>query len=81
MKSVGEVMAIGRTFEESLQKAMRMTDTSVPGYEQCGAADDLTDVRAIAEPDAKPNTGTDTEPDAGPDTEPDTRTEPGAVDG
>ena len=24
MKSVGEVMAVGRTFEESLQKAIRM---------------------------------------------------------
>lgn len=28
MKSVGEVMAIGRTFEEALQKAVRMTDNS-----------------------------------------------------
>lgn len=26
MKSVGEVMAIGRTFEESIQKAVRMVD-------------------------------------------------------
>ena len=45
MKSVGEVMAIGRTFEESLQKAMRMTDTSVPGYEPVGdfAKDDQSD--------------------------------------
>jgi len=33
MKSVGEVMAIGRTFEESLQKAMRMTDPSIAGFE------------------------------------------------
>merc|ERR1719387_3012641 len=33
MKSVGEVMAIGRTFEESLQKAMRMTDMSIEGFE------------------------------------------------
>ena len=31
MKSVGEVMAIGRTVEESLQKAMRMTDPAGPG--------------------------------------------------
>ncbi|XP_013408425.1 carbamoyl-phosphate synthase [ammonia], mitochondrial [Lingula anatina] len=31
MKSVGEVMAIGRTFEESLQKALRMTHPTVPG--------------------------------------------------
>jgi carbamoyl-phosphate synthase (ammonia) len=37
MKSVGEVMAIGRTFEESLQKAMRMTDTAVGGFEPSGA--------------------------------------------
>jgi carbamoyl-phosphate synthase (ammonia) len=34
MKSVGEVMAIGRTFEESLQKAMRMTHPSVDGFSQ-----------------------------------------------
>ncbi len=31
MKSVGEVMAIGRTFEEAFQKALRMTDPSIPG--------------------------------------------------
>ncbi len=31
MKSVGEVMAIGRTFEEALQKATRMLDIGVPG--------------------------------------------------
>ena len=36
MKSVGEVMAIGRTFEESLQKALRMTDTSISGFESNG---------------------------------------------
>uniref|UniRef100_A0A1I8JML0 Carbamoyl phosphate synthase arginine-specific large chain n=1 Tax=Macrostomum lignano TaxID=282301 RepID=A0A1I8JML0_9PLAT len=33
MKSVGEIMAIGRTFEESLQKALRMTHPSVGGFE------------------------------------------------
>ncbi|CAL1529066.1 unnamed protein product [Lymnaea stagnalis] len=32
MKSVGEVMAIGRTFEESLQKALRMTHPTVTGF-------------------------------------------------
>ena len=32
MKSVGEVMAIGRTFEESFQKAMRMVHPSVDGF-------------------------------------------------
>ncbi|MEE8249868.1 MAG: carbamoyl-phosphate synthase large subunit, partial [Gammaproteobacteria bacterium] len=31
MKSVGEVMAIGRTFQESLQKAMRGMETGVDG--------------------------------------------------
>jgi len=31
MKSVGEVMAIGRCFEESLQKALRMLDIGVSG--------------------------------------------------
>ncbi|NXT04187.1 CPSM synthase, partial [Prunella fulvescens] len=32
MKSVGEVMAIGRTFEESFQKALRMCHPSVDGF-------------------------------------------------
>lgn len=31
MKSVGEVMAIGRNFEEALQKAMRMLDVGLDG--------------------------------------------------
>src|SRR6267143_3744359 len=31
MKSVGEVMAIGRTFEETLQKALRMLDIGAAG--------------------------------------------------
>ena len=33
MKSVGEVMAIGRKFEETLQKALRMVDESCNGFE------------------------------------------------
>ncbi|KAL7461628.1 hypothetical protein ACHAXS_002047, partial [Conticribra weissflogii] len=33
MKSVGEVMSIGRTMEESLQKALRMVDPSNPGFQ------------------------------------------------
>ncbi|HAR43007.1 MAG TPA: carbamoyl phosphate synthase large subunit, partial [Bdellovibrionales bacterium] len=33
MKSVGEVMAIGRTFKESLQKAMRSLETGVSGFD------------------------------------------------
>jgi carbamoyl-phosphate synthase large subunit len=34
MKSVGEVMAIGRTFKESLQKAIRSLEIDVYGFEQ-----------------------------------------------
>jgi len=33
MKSVGEVMAIGRTFKESLQKALRSLETGVCGFD------------------------------------------------
>lgn len=33
MKSVGEVMAIGRTFEESIQKAIRQVDPSFIGFQ------------------------------------------------
>ncbi len=38
MKSVGEVMAIGRTFKESLQKAMRSLETGSYGFEEKSAA-------------------------------------------
>jgi carbamoyl-phosphate synthase large subunit len=34
MKSVGEVMAIGRTFKESLQKAIRSLETGMYGFEE-----------------------------------------------
>ena len=33
MKSVGEVMAIGRTFEEAIQKALRMVDETYMGFD------------------------------------------------
>ena len=33
MKSVGEVMAIGRRFEEALQKALRMVDPACLGLD------------------------------------------------
>ncbi|KAA1470563.1 carbamoyl-phosphate synthase [Dentipellis sp. KUC8613] len=36
MKSVGEVMAIGRTFEESIMKALRMVDPRWVGFEVFG---------------------------------------------
>ena len=43
MKSVGEVMAIGRTFQESLQKALRGLEIGVDGLDEIT---DLTDVNA-----------------------------------
>jgi carbamoyl-phosphate synthase/aspartate carbamoyltransferase len=32
MKSVGEVMSIGRTFEETIQKAIRAIDDQFAGF-------------------------------------------------
>lgn len=32
MKSVGEVMSIGRTFEETIQKAIRSIDDQFAGF-------------------------------------------------
>ncbi|TKA67176.1 Protein pyrABCN [Cryomyces minteri] len=37
MKSVGEVMSIGRTFEEAIQKAIRAVDVNNLGYNQTDA--------------------------------------------
>ena len=34
MKSVGEVMAMGRTFQESMQKAMRGLETGIDGFDE-----------------------------------------------
>lgn len=45
MKSVGEVMAIGRTFEESFQKAIRMVDPKYVGF-QGDEFENLDDVLA-----------------------------------
>ena len=33
MKSIGEVMAIGRKFEEAFQKALRMMDEGCMGFD------------------------------------------------
>lgn len=33
VKSVGEVMSIGRSFEEAFQKALRMVDEDVTGFD------------------------------------------------
>jgi carbamoyl-phosphate synthase large subunit len=41
MKSVGEVMAIGRTFEEALQKAIRSLEIRKPGLGADGKDLDL----------------------------------------
>jgi carbamoyl-phosphate synthase large subunit len=51
MKSVGEVMAIGRTFQESLQKALRGLETGLTGLDEIeiddlGRGDDKNAVRA-----------------------------------
>ncbi|KAI0079302.1 carbamoyl-phosphate synthase [Panus rudis PR-1116 ss-1] len=48
MKSVGEVMAIGRTFEESLQKAIRQVDPRWKGFEAYIQPEDLD--RALSRP-------------------------------
>jgi carbamoyl-phosphate synthase large subunit len=50
MKSVGEVMAIGRTFAESLQKALRGLETGLAGLDEIaieGASDPETGHSAI----------------------------------
>ena len=49
MKSVGEVMAIGRTFQESLQKALRGLEIGVDGLDELITADAGSDVRALLE--------------------------------
>ena len=51
MKSVGEVMAIGRTFAESLQKALRSLETGLTGLDEIaipnlGQGDDSSAIRA-----------------------------------
>ncbi|MDD2643690.1 MAG: carbamoyl-phosphate synthase large subunit [Methanobacteriaceae archaeon] len=40
MKATGEVMAIGRTMEEALQKAIRSLDIGVHGFEKCKYTED-----------------------------------------
>jgi carbamoyl-phosphate synthase large subunit len=51
MKSVGEVMAIGRTFQESFQKALRGLETGLSGLDEqvidgIGKGDDRNAIRA-----------------------------------
>jgi carbamoyl-phosphate synthase large subunit len=52
MKSVGEAMAIGRTFQESLQKALRSLETGLTGLDEIaieglGQGDDKNAIRAV----------------------------------
>src|SRR5215831_6438065 len=51
MKSVGEVMAIGRSFAESVQKALRSLETGLSGFDEItipnlGGGDDASAIRA-----------------------------------
>jgi carbamoyl-phosphate synthase large subunit len=46
MKSVGEAMAIGRTFGESIQKALRSLETGLTGFDETPLSDDKTAIRA-----------------------------------
>src|SRR5262249_26264276 len=51
MKSVGEAMAIGRSFQESLQKALRSLETGLAGLDEIaikglGEGDDKNAIRA-----------------------------------
>ncbi|WP_395712563.1 carbamoyl-phosphate synthase large subunit [Reyranella sp.] len=53
MKSVGEAMSIGRTFQESLQKALRSMETGLTGLNEIeikGAPDKSAIVGALARP-------------------------------
>src|SRR5512145_1199370 len=45
MKSVGEVMAIGRTFKEALQKALRSLEQDRYGFDLAGPVTDLDELR------------------------------------
>ena len=52
MKSVGEVMAIGRTFQESFQKALRGLEVGVYGLDEIDADTDELE-RELADPGAQ----------------------------
>ena len=55
MKSVGEAMAIGRTFAESLQKALRSLETGLTGLDEIELPDDENAIRAaLGRADARP---------------------------
>ncbi|HYL19882.1 MAG TPA: carbamoyl-phosphate synthase large subunit [Burkholderiales bacterium] len=49
MKSVGEVMAMGRTFQESVQKALRGLETGADGFDEMSTDRDVIETE-LAEP-------------------------------
>jgi len=49
MKSVGEVMAIGRSFQESIQKALRGLETGIDGFDERSVDEDEI-TRELGEP-------------------------------
>ena len=53
MQSVGEAMAIGRTFRESLQKAFRSLELNLPGFETKDPRDEDLDIKRFRELDIK----------------------------
>ena len=53
MKSVGEVMAIGRTFQEAIQKALRSLEVGVSGFDPMPPGDNEALERALAVPGAQ----------------------------
>jgi carbamoyl-phosphate synthase large subunit len=53
MKSIGEVMAIGRTFPEALNKAVRSLDTGLPGFSRLLADEVDADPQALSVPSAQ----------------------------
>ena len=46
MKSVGEAMAIGRTFAESMQKALRSLETGLTGFDEIALENETGAIRA-----------------------------------
>ena len=53
MQSVGEAMAIGRTFRESFQKAFRSLELNLPGFETKDPRDEDKDIKRYRELDIK----------------------------
>ena len=60
MKSVGEAMSVGRSFAESVQKALRSMETGLTGFDEIdipGGDDPNTLRAALAKPDARSSAG------------------------